>query len=93
MLELWEIKAYRDRIERDRDRLTTRRQAGIVTKPPDRLDPSQIAEERRSRIFNQNLQEIKQRTEENLRQQREAFRAAGNRVVTTNNSPMGGIIR
>merc|ERR1719382_2090295 len=51
-LELWEIKAYRDRLDRDRERLTTRRQAGIVTKAPERLDPS---EDRKTRIFNQNL--------------------------------------
>ena len=71
-LELWEIKAYRDRVDRDRERLTTRRQAGIIPKAPERLDPS---EDRKTRIFNQNLQDIKQRTEESLRQQREAFRA------------------
>ena len=83
-LELWEIRAYRDRVDRERERLTTRRQAGIITKAPERLDPS---EDRKTRIFNQNLQEIKQRTEENLRQQREAFKSG--RV----DNNLGGIIK
>ena len=89
-LELWEIKAYRDRLDRDRERLTTRRQAGIITKAPERLDPS---EDRKTRIFNQNLQEIKQRTEESLRQQREAFKAG--RTVTPDKQIItaGGIIK
>ena len=89
-LELWEIKAYRDRVDRDRERLTTRRQAGIITKAPERLDPS---EDRKTRIFNQNLQEIKQRTEESLRQQREAFKAG--RTVTPDKQLLstGGYIK
>ena len=86
-LELWEIRAYRDRVDRERERLTTRRQAGIVTKAPERLDPS---DDRKTRIFNQNLQEIKQRTEENLRQQREAFKSGR---VSTGDNNLGGIIK
>ena len=80
-LEPWEIRAYRDRVDRERERLTTRRQAGTIIKAPERLDPS---EEKKSRIFNQNLEQIKQRTEESLRQQRDAFKAG--RVVTSANN-------
>merc|ERR1719381_189181 len=70
-LELWEIRAYRERLDRERERLTTRRQAGTVIKAPEKFDPS----EDKKKIFNQSLQDIKQRTEESLRQQREAFKA------------------
>ena len=80
-LEPWEIRAYRDRVDRERERLTTRRQAGTILKAPDRLDPS---EDKKTRIFNQNLEQIKQRTEDSLRQQREAFKA-GRVVSSTNN--------
>ena len=89
-LELWEIKAYRDRLDRDRERLTTRRQAGIITKAPERLDPS---EDRKTRIFNQNLQEIKQRTEESLRQQREAYKAGRNVTPDKQLLSSGGYIK
>ena len=85
-LEPWEIRAYRDRVDRERERLTTRRQAGTIIKAPERLDPS---EEKKTRIFNQNLEQIKQRTEESLRQQREAFKAG--RVVTSANNVVNNI--
>ena len=89
-LELWEIKAYRERVDRERERLTTRRQAGTVIKAPERLDPS---EERKSRIFNQNLQDIKQRTEQSLREQREAFKAGRVTTPGENRGVFGNIIK
>merc|ERR1719220_2220337 len=61
-LELWEIRGYRDRVEREWDRASYSR-PGRQVKPPDRLDPS---EEKKTRLFNTNLAEIKQRTEESL---------------------------
>ena len=89
-LELWEIKAYRDRVDRERERLTTRRQAGTVIKAPERLDPS---EEKKTRIFNQNLQDIKQRTEQSLREQREAFKAGRVTTPGENRGVFGNIIK
>ena len=86
-LELWEIRAYRERLDRERERLTTRRQAGTVIKAPEKFDPS----EDKKKIFNQSLQDIKQRTEESLRQQREAFKAG--KTVPEVRSNVGNIIR
>merc|ERR1719228_1606864 len=73
-LELWEIKAYRDRVDRDRERLTTRRQAGIITKAPEKFDPSDT-ERTRKVLGSSSLQDLKAKTEESMREQRAAFKA------------------
>ena len=39
-LELWEIRAYRDRLERDRTASQTRTRTGASIREPQRLDPS-----------------------------------------------------
>ena len=74
-LELWEIKAYRDKIERERTAAITRRQAGREIKAPDRLDPSEEVKERTKKRVVGDGSDIKAQMEENLRQQREAFKA------------------
>jgi len=95
-LELWEIKGYRDRVDRDREKTTfatTRRQAGTMIRAPEKYDPS---EERRVRMGSSSLQEIKQKTEESLREQRAAFKAgrsATPEMMKPNVSGLGGGIK
>lgn len=91
-LELWEIKGYRDRVDRDRERLTmttTRRQAGTLIKAPEKYDPS---EEKRARLAGSSLQEIKQKTEESLREQRAAFKAGRSATPELNKPNVSGLV-
>merc|ERR1719422_984150 len=90
-LELWEIKGYRDRVDRDREKLTmttTRRQAGTLIKAPEKYDPS---EEKKARLGS-SLQEIKQKTEESLRQQRAEFKANRSATPELNKPNVSGLI-
>jgi len=90
-LELWEIKGYRDRVDRDREKLTmttTRRQAGTLIKAPEKYDPS---EEKRARLGS-SLQEIKQKTEESLREQRAAFKANRSATPELNKPNVSGLV-
>jgi len=86
-LELWEIKAYRDKIERERTAAITRRQGGREIKAPDRLDPSEEVKVRKKVPAD----DIKAKMEENLRQQREAFKAGQSIDAKPSLSGLGGI--
>jgi len=91
-LELWEIKGYRDRVDRDREKLTmttTRRQAGTLIRAPEKYDPS---EEKRARLGNSSLQEIKQKTEESLREQRAAFKATRSATPELSKPNVSGLV-
>ena len=46
-LELWEIRAYRERLERDKMAAMTRSRTGVVPKGPEKLDPGAEAKRRR----------------------------------------------
>ena len=43
-LELWEIRAYRDRLERDKNASQTRTRTGVNLREPQRLDPGAASE-------------------------------------------------
>jgi hypothetical protein len=73
-LELWEIKAYRDRCERERSAVGTRRQAGTAIKAPEKYDPSDTERVRRV-LGSGSLLDLKAKTEESMREQRAAFKA------------------
>jgi len=47
-LELWEIRAYREKMERDRNAALTRLRTGVTLKEPQRLDPGAQAETRKA---------------------------------------------
>merc|ERR1719228_2757223 len=73
-LELWEIKAYRDRLDRERTAVGTRRNTGTTIKAPEKFDPSDM--ERTKRVLgSSSLQDLKAKTEESMIQQRAAFKA------------------
>ena len=42
-LELWEIRAYREKIDRDKNASVTRTRSGVGIREPDRLDPGSAA--------------------------------------------------
>ena len=43
-MELWEIRAYRDRLERDKNASQTRTRTGVNLREPQRLDPGAASE-------------------------------------------------
>ena len=47
-LELWEIRAYREKIDRDKNASVTRTRSGVGIREPDRLDPGAAAAQRRA---------------------------------------------
>ena len=51
-LELWEIRAYKDRLEREKYMSITRGRSETVVKGPDRFDPSSYANSIRKKIDN-----------------------------------------
>ena len=73
-LELWEIKSYRDKIDRDRNAVGTRRNTGTTIKAPEKFDPSDMERTRRV-LGSSSLQDLKAKTEESMREQRAAFKA------------------
>ena len=73
-LELWEIKSYRDKLDRERTAVGTRRNTGTTIKAPEKFDPSDM--ERTKRVLgSSSLQDLKAKTEESMREQRAAFKA------------------
>ena len=73
-LELWEVRAYRERVERERTAVGTRRQAGTAIRAPEKFDPSDTERARRV-VGSASLQELRARTEETVREQRAAYKA------------------
>merc|ERR1719187_1465292 len=73
-LELWEVRAYRERLDRERTAVGTRRNTGTTIKAPEKFDPSDM--ERTKRVLgSSSLQDLKAKTEESMREQRAAFKA------------------
>ena len=73
-LELWEIKAYRDRCDREKSAVATRRQAGTTIRAPEKFDPSDMERSRRV-LGSASLADLKAKTEESMKEQRAAFKA------------------
>jgi len=91
-LELWEIRAYREKLDREKAMSLTRSRTGTTLKEPQRLDPAESNKSRRSEG------DMKSKMEEQLRLQREALQkkaATSASVVRTsvNTTPTPTIIR
>ena len=79
-LELWEIKTYRQKIERDRDSAVTRRQAGTSIKAPEKYDPS---EEKKKPTTS----DLKAKIDVHIKEQREAYKARSTTPDLPNSKP------
>ena len=73
-LELWEIKAYRDKCDREKNAVGTRTQSRTTIRAPEKFDPSDTERTRRV-LGSSSLQDLKAKTEESMREQRAAFKA------------------
>lgn len=77
-LELWEIRAYRDRLDRDKNASVTRTRTGITLREPQRFDPSAQQEQQ---LRTSGRIDLKNKMEDQLKQQQQA-----RSVLTTNQS-------
>ena len=79
-LELWEIKTYRQKIERDRDSAVTRRQVGTSIKAPEKYDPSEEKKKPSSA-------DMKAKIDVHIKEQREAYKARSTTPDLPNSKP------
>ena len=76
-LELWEIRGFKEKLDRDKSLSLTRSRTGTVVKEPQRLDPGDATKNRKSDV------DVKAKMEEQLRLQREALQRKSVGVIRT----------
>ena len=69
-LELWEIRAYREKMDRDKNASVTRTRSGVGIREPDRLDPGAVAAAQRRASTSGVGGDVKVKTEQQFQNQR-----------------------
>ena len=79
-LELWEIRAYRERLERDKNAAITRTRTGTQIKEPQRFEPTVTLTHRGSN--NTDMKDMKTKMDDQIKAQHQVV-AGGRSVLQT----------
>ena len=97
-LELWEIRAYRERLERDKLAAMTRSRTGVAVRGPDKLDPgseasSAAAKRRKAEADESNKKLDEQLKLQRLQQQQSQIKKLQQQTKVASPSQAGSLIR